>query len=370
MLDAKKGLEELEKLWKEVESISVKDLEKIEFIEDKNLTSKIRSIFKGETVSYRYALLTQLLAKVINPHVNALAIQKKANIPGSFDARSFCKNTVVQFEKKYLENALGGSNDPYVSKPLRHVAISLNVIESIKDKGGWTKLYEILKTVQDRNDKEFTRKVLKQALLEVRRLQIEAWSGRELSVSRSPTLADIRKAIDNFLAEPSEGARAQAIIFALMRVINKRINAFKDIRSTKSTVADKYAGKVADIECVAEDGSIKLAISVTESLDPRKLKEELDKGIQKGVAKLIVVAHVIKNASEIRKIIDQHSRNIDLVVESITQLVSIFTNLLNEKMREEFIQEVATVLGELGYLDHLRRWYEILRGMKLVAIKQ
>jgi len=94
-LNAEKGLKILEELWNEVENINVEDLDKdkMKFV-DENLVKKIRSIIRGRTVSFRYALLTQLLAKIVEPNVNALALQAKASmlgIKGAFNARSFCK---------------------------------------------------------------------------------------------------------------------------------------------------------------------------------------------------------------------------------------------------------------------------------------
>jgi hypothetical protein len=292
-------------------------------------------------------------------------------LKGSFDARSFCKAVVVEFEKDHLENILGGSHDPYVSKPLRHESISLDIIKEIKDKEGWGALYDVLKVVQEKNDVEFTRRVLKQVLLEIRRLLVEIQASKEISISAfsiSPTLIDLNNAINRYLEEPSEGARAQAIVYALINVANKRIKAFKDIRTTKSTVADKYAGKFADIECIGENEKMKVGISVTEVLDYRKLREELDKSIQRNVNRLILLAHKIKLDPCFQEIINHYMRNykIDVVVESIVEFISIFTTILNDRMREEFILEVIKILRELGYQDHLIDWIKILKDMKLI----
>jgi len=372
LLDASKGYEELRRLWEEVVKIGFEKLDQESFIADQDLADKIRSIIRGKTISYRYALITQLLAKVLSPGINALALQKRAELRGSFDARSFCKNTVVVFEKEYLENILGGSHDPYVSKPLRHEVISLDVTKEIKDKEGWRFLYEVLKAVQDKNDVEYAKSVLKQALLEVRRLLIEASASGRVSVSKSPTLTELNNVIGRFLAKPSGGARAQAIVYALLRVVNKRTSAFKDIKTAKSTVADSFSGRLADVECIGEGGKIKVAISVTEILDAQKLKEELDKSIQRGLDRLILVAHEIKHDPQFQEIMDSYVKNykIDIIVESITKFVDIFTTLLNDKMREEFILEVFDVLKELGYKDHIIDWSKALKDQGIIKISQ
>ena len=371
-LDVKKAYEELKKLREEIERVSIDELSNKVFLEDKSLINKIKSVIRGETISYKYALLTQLLAKVVNPNVNALVLQKKAGIKGSFDARSFCKKVVVEFEREYLENVLGGSNDPYVSKPLRREMISPDIVSEIKDKDGWISLYSILKEVEDKGDVEFTRRVLKQVLLEIRKLQVEVWNRTEISISKSPTLADIIDALNRFLAKPSEGARAQAVVYALLRLVNKRIKAFEDIRTAKSTVADKFATKVADIECVAKSGDVKVGISVTEHLDNDKLKEELHKAIQRKIHKLILIAHKVDTSPSIQTEIENYMKQyrIDVIIENLTAFVGMFTTILNDDMRKELLSEIIYVLKELKYLSHIKDWVSILEDMKLAKRKQ
>ena len=374
MKDAKprteKGYEELEKLWQEIEKIDIKNLDKETFTDDSDLINKISSIIRGKTVSYRYALLTQLLAKVVDPNVNALVLQKSAKTSGAFDARSFCKETVVKFERNYLGNILGGSSDPYVSKPLRRKMISLDIIKEIRDKEGWKALYEVLKKVEDKRDVEFARNILKQALLEVRKLQAEVWASMQIYISRPPTLTELVNAINEFLAKPSEGARLQALVYALLRVINDRIKAFKEIRAAKSTVADKFAGKVTDVECISENGKVEIGVSVTEFLDDNKLEEELNKCVGKKVSKLILIAHRINLSQNAQAKLDDFMKTnkIDVVIEDLTGFVKIFTTLLNSKMRSDLIKEIAEALKELGYLSHLRDWIDILKNAGLVRV--
>lgn len=371
--DANKGFKKLEELWKEeIEKIGDENLHKVAFIQDEHLIDEIRSIINGENMSYKYALLTQLLAKLIDPSLNALALQKKAKVAGAFDARSFCKRTVVIFEEKYLEGVLGRSKDPYVSKPLRHKIVSLDIVEEIKDKEGWRALYNILNTVQSRNDVNFTESVLKQVLLEIRRFLINVQAIRKFSIKKSPTLVELTEAVYKFLSDPSEGARPQVIIYALMKVINKRLNVFKNIEATKATVADKTARRLADIECRDESGAVKVGISVTEVLDANKLKEELDKSVQRGVRKLILLASEIKQDPLLHETINSYmkSYNLDIIVESIVGFTGLFVTLLNNNMREEFIREVANTLNELGYQSHLIDWINILREIGIIEIQR
>jgi hypothetical protein len=96
---------------------------------------------------FRYALITQIIAKISRPELDIFSIQVKDEFvtegKKSFDARSFCKKVIIWFEKKYLQDLLGGSSDPYVSKPLRKPILFLEN-GSVKNKEAFEMLIEIL----------------------------------------------------------------------------------------------------------------------------------------------------------------------------------------------------------------------------------
>lgn len=358
------GVKKLEELWKEILKIPKENLDKISFIDDELIIKYIRDIIKGKNKSYKYALLTQVLAKALDPSINALALQKQASIPGAFDARSFCRKVIIAFEKKYCRGVIGGSEDPYVSKPLRHPMITLDkeVFQHIKDKKGWKKLYHVLNTIQTKNDEAFTINVLKQILLEIRKIKEELETPVEIS-SSSISAHMLKQAIELFLGKPSEGARAQSIIYALMRVLNRRVHAFENIRSSRSTVADIYSKRLADIECLGKDGSVKIGISVTEYLDARKLREELDKAMDKKLEKLVIVAYRIKENEELKEVLRSYEDKVDYIINDLINFILTLTTLLNDKTRREFLEEVENVLKELEYLEHLKEWREIISSI-------
>ena len=98
-------------------------------------------------------LITALLAKTTNNKVDPIAIQAKADMDGAFDARSLCHKVLVPFEKQFLNNALGGSNEPYLNKPARFKSISLtNAVRAGKDRAILVLLVEILSQVEDSNE--------------------------------------------------------------------------------------------------------------------------------------------------------------------------------------------------------------------------
>ena len=86
---------------------------------------KISEILRGTHKTYRYILVTALLAKATNGEVNILSLQKGDGEDGKYDARSLCHKVLVPFETLKLPGCLGSSNEPYLNKPARFVSLSL-----------------------------------------------------------------------------------------------------------------------------------------------------------------------------------------------------------------------------------------------------
>lgn len=78
-----------------------------------SVSTKIKQVLEGNHKTYKYILFNGLLAKATNNSINPLALQAGAPIIGAYDARSLCHKVVVPFERNFLQNALGGSNEPF-----------------------------------------------------------------------------------------------------------------------------------------------------------------------------------------------------------------------------------------------------------------
>lgn len=102
----------------------------------------ISKIILGNHLTFRYMLLTALLAKATNNNINALALQTSSSLSGAYDARSLCHQVVVPFERKYMSCLLGGSNEPFLNKPARYKEIS-KATNAVR-KGNNERLHNIL----------------------------------------------------------------------------------------------------------------------------------------------------------------------------------------------------------------------------------
>ena len=110
----------------------------------------VRSIIKGPHKTYRYVLITALLAKAADSRVDILSIQAKDDSAGAYDARELCHKVIVPFERDNYPMGLGGSNEPYLNKPARYPRLSLqNAVRKGQDRKTLETLIGILKKIAD-----------------------------------------------------------------------------------------------------------------------------------------------------------------------------------------------------------------------------
>lgn len=110
----------------------------------------IESILRGPHKTYRYILVTAILAKATNGKANILSLQKGNGKNGRFDARSLCHKVIVPFETIHLQGCLGSSNEPFLSKPARFEFLSENnAVRSGKYKNILLQTIEVLSRLKD-----------------------------------------------------------------------------------------------------------------------------------------------------------------------------------------------------------------------------
>ena len=88
------------------------------------METKIEQILRHSHLTYKYILLTGMLAIAVDPRAHPLALQSSAPFDGAFNARDLCHSVVVPFEKENLQERLGGSNEPFLNQPARHTHLS------------------------------------------------------------------------------------------------------------------------------------------------------------------------------------------------------------------------------------------------------
>jgi hypothetical protein len=194
--------------------VSDENIQKIRGLIIECLTSKIKS--------YHYVLPTHLLAKCINPKLDSHSIQTAYNKPGAFDARTIAHGIVVPFDQSN-HRVLGGSTEPYVNNPLRCPAVIKKYQAQQKNKEDWGKLIKLFDLIESQDDKQFTKNVFKQVLIEIYRLlsDVQVVYPTPNRISLNQTL----RLITDFSTDKSGGDRIEAICTALFRSIAKQFES-------------------------------------------------------------------------------------------------------------------------------------------------
>lgn len=311
----------------------------------------------------RYALLTQSVAVYICPNIDVLALQAGAPTAServAIDARSLCKKAVVPFERNRLSGILGGSNDPYVSKPLRRPRIEPDA-PAIRNREAWNALYRVLAYVDagtaPETPKERARAVLQTALFLLKEhLQRHIEPPAELDDVAIP-LSRLMELVQAFVEETSElGARPQYTVYALLSAFNQLSNVYGEIRLTKATEADQARDRFGDVEIYDKSGNLKLIIAVTAALSREKLAAEVTKLRARGrpsQADLLILASQISP--------DVAEEAVNVVYQSLADFMRTLILAVDADIRSRFVRAVYTVLREEGVIAGLQRWDDLVR---------
>ncbi len=323
----------------------------------------IRDCLQSTTLSYHYVLPTQLLAKAVNPALDAHAVQAGYSGSGAFDARSIAHDVIVPFDRDH-ERVLGGSPEPYVNNPLRVPGITQDHRGPQKNKADWDKLVTVLDAVEASSDSAFARTVFDQVLVEIYRMldrvTVAYPTPSRISLERTNQL------LDEFLAAKSGGERMEAVCAALFRIIGKRFALFDEVRREKVTSSDVSTGMSGDIECLL-DGKVVLVVEVKDrEITLVQLDTTLDAVRARHITELLVIAEHGKEAHS-EDVIDVRIRNEftsgqNVYVVRFADFALGILILFGEDGRVEFLNAVGTEMERVNArIEHRRAWADLLR---------
>lgn len=151
--------------------------------------TEISEVIFGTHLTYRYILVNGLLAKAIDENINPLTLQKGSELKGAYDARSLCHKVLVPFERMHLNNALGGSNEPFLNKPARYQELDMsNPVRNGRD----TKMLETLIYILNRiNSSELSFQCLTDSIFYALQLMQENQSRFDISLNESSNYIQI-----------------------------------------------------------------------------------------------------------------------------------------------------------------------------------
>lgn len=188
-----------------------------DYTSSSEFNQQISEILYNNHLTYKYILINALLAKATNPEINALCLQVKSPLDGAYDARSLCHKVIVPFERKYFNNGLGSSNEPFLNKPARFPTISReNAVRKGNDQKLLYLLCEFLPQIE-------TQKQAFDALSDAIFFAVSIAKEKDeifgIQSIKIPAYSDINAIVDSLLSESFEGQTLALAIGGLMHML-------------------------------------------------------------------------------------------------------------------------------------------------------
>ncbi len=331
--------------------------------EEKSETnSDIDRLIDSRFVSIRFCLPTQLLGKLTDPKLDCLCLQKGGGENDSlWDPRSFANKVIVPWVAEN-QSVLGTSTDPYVSKPLRKASLEANP-GNVKGKEEWILLYDVLNDVESKNSQDYTRQKMLQTLRSIHKkyadLVFEYYVPERISIEQT------EKLIVTFLSESSGGDRGLSVAAAIFETFGKYFNIYKEVKRHVINASDTSTRSIGDIECIGDDGDIKLAIEVKErNITLTDVRSTILKARKISLQELLFNAPGT-NPSEDKDIYDLISKTwasgTNIYRISIEELIRVGLSLTGENGRKDFIVNVGNQLDTYNTQpSNRKRWKELL----------
>lgn len=224
----------------------------------------ISDVMLGSHLTYRYILLTNLLAKATNGLANGLALQAGADLDGSFDSRSLCHKVVVGFDldPNQLAGKLGCSNEPYLNKPARYPALTLeNAVRRGGDRILLEKCIDILGGLQSAADAE-------QALVDAvyYTLRRPSLTAEAVTLKGNATLHTVLDQFaKNAVAESCEGESCAVITGLAFYLWGRGTRQNLEIKVHPSNQAGSSSNEVLDVDLFA-DGQLTYTAEVKDKV--------------------------------------------------------------------------------------------------------
>lgn len=348
------------------QSIILKEAEKILFwafrvkcSKKDKISEAIKVVILGSHKTYKYILITGLLAKATNEKVNALALQAGAPIAWAFDARSLCHKVVVPFERNFLHNALGASNEPFLNKPARFTHLSdSNAVRKGKDKETLNLLMDIFKSISTADE---SKSYLACALGFLNEWLEKNNKLEDSTIKYNPTLVEIYEFIVRFLDRSFEGETSIIIVWALEKIYHNKFSKNFKVNVHKVNQSGSSSKEVGDIDIYKEE-KFYYAIEVKDKVFNEYDLEHALKKMQSANGKKWQFIYGSK-ASYIKKKIDKKISSFEqngfmILFQDIRTYARTIIFKVDIVYKQEFIDAVMSTAIEINCKNETKIWLQ------------
>lgn len=287
---------------------------------------------------FRYVLVTGILGRCVNSAVHPRALQARSSLRGAYDARSLCHRVVVPFEKT-KGNLFGLSNEPFVSKALRHPEHDKDNPQ-LRNKQAARDLHDALEMIRLANEQE----VYSALVYTLRVAKTRASAGKVPAVPGRRTLPLCLEFIAAFLKEAGGGSRLVAVWGALLSLSNEEA----EVRVYNPNQSDEFSGTLGDVEVVVNEN----VISASECKHRPLTLDDVEHGLGKnriGAEYLFIVAAGLQKGQEnaIMERIGRANQEGDVSLIDAHRELTPMLKLIGAHRRQKFGQCVVELLKSM-----------------------
>lgn len=323
----------------------------------------IEAIIQGNHLTFRYLLITSLLAKAVEPAIHMRSLQAGAELQGAYDARSLCHNVWVPFEREHLDSRLGGSNEPYLNKPARFPAIEkTNAVRAGRDRDLLCTMYDLLESLNTANAS-----IQHEAFMFAMSLVMQRGGSTSTDLPLEPIVLTA-DAVTTFLdcyMESSYGGEVPVSIVGAILSVRHMAKDFT-VKVHPANQAGSSSNEVGDIDVYLRD-TVTLPVEVKDkNFGPSDIEHAAAKARGASCPRLLFVAgrqaSPAKNV-DFKDIASKHARQgFDLAFATVDTLIRCEVPLLSEPDRRKLIQHIHKHLVSMRAKDETKRHFtELLK---------
>ncbi len=321
------------------------------------ITKGIKEILSGTHKTYKYILVNGILAKASNNDVNPIALQAGAPVSGAFDARSLCHKVLVPFERDFLKNILGGSNEPFLNKSARFTHLSeKNAVRKGKDKETLLLLIKIFSNLKNSSDaKEYLTCVFSILQNQIS-LSIKSFASTS---GYSPTLIEIYEFCLLFISKSFEGETSAIIIGSLELLISKYMDGSYIVKTHKVNQSGASSNEVGDID-IYSNGEFYCSIEVKDkNFNEYDVEHAFNKVLSNNGKKAIFIygSQVeFDRKSVYKKVKYFENQGLFVVVQSINSHIKNTLFRLPECTKQDFIKSLEVTSKSVNCKKETKDW--------------
>ncbi|WP_256545428.1 restriction endonuclease, SacI family [Halobellus inordinatus] len=354
----------LRETWREVT-----DSDESSYVDDYIIRQGLREVLHAEiygTRTFKYILVTNVLAKTVNPDIHALALQDQSELPGSFNSGGLATDVVTDWEKDNGER-LGGSNEPRTNS-VYYRQSELNTDYEVRNDDLYQTLIRLLEELEEQSSEGEIEPIdmLRQTLYVVSQLEPTT-----VSYANPPDVSyvELKEAVEQYLERSGTGERLAAVAAGVLDAqyfVADRSDVF--IKVDHVNVADENSSAAGDIE-VFEDEDEEVLLQAAEVKDKPATKADIQHSISTGRTHkldeyLFITGRGFQSHTEEERAIDTiEDAEIEVVVITTDDLLSSL-KFQGRAGRTRFRESVGEFLNDMRAQEESKSdWKEIIESL-------